>query len=147
MAALASINPSITAVADEQFRDILGDVVPQVAEGDTIFETSYKPNCLTYHASTKNGGLAVFSEVYFPWGWKATIDGTPVELGRVNYLLRALKVPAGTHSIEMKFDPDSVKVTVTIAKCAIILIFISLLVALLFCCKTRVEGDNNDESI
>lgn len=147
MAALDSINPSITAVADEQFRDILGDVVPQVAEGDTIFETSYKPNCLTYHASTKNGGLAVFSEVYFPWGWKATIDGTPVDLGRVNYLLRALKVPAGTHSIEMKFDPDSVKVTVTIAKCAIILIFISLLVALLFCCKTRVEGDNNDESI
>ncbi|MBQ9073404.1 MAG: hypothetical protein IJY30_02940, partial [Muribaculaceae bacterium] len=89
----------------------------------------YAPNRLTYHAKSAGGGLAVFSEVYFPWGWKATIDGEPAEIGRVNYILRAMRIPAGSHEVVMTFDPDSVKVTVTAARIAITLIFVALIAA------------------
>ena len=94
--------------------------------GDTIFETYYAPNRLKYHVKTAKGGVAVFSEVYFPWGWHATVDGKPVEPGRVNYLLRALKVPAGSHTVEMWFDPESLHTTTTVAYVAIIAIYLLL---------------------
>ncbi len=129
MDALQSLMPAHEAVADKKFRDILGEDIPPVAPGDTIYETAYAPNRLTYHARSANGGLAVFSEVYFPWGWKATIDGAETPIGRVNYVLRAMRIPAGSHSIEMVFDPDSIKNTVNIARTAIILIYISLIAA------------------
>ena len=71
----------------------------------------------------------MFSEVYFPWGWHATIDGTPVEIGRVNYLLRAIKLPAGEHTIEMSFNPKSLNVTVSIAYVSIVCIYIIMIIA------------------
>lgn len=71
--------------------------------------TSYTPNEVKYHASTANGGIGVFSEIYFPWGWNADIDGTPAKIARVNYVLRALAIPAGSHEISMTFNPASVK--------------------------------------
>ncbi|MDE5808177.1 MAG: hypothetical protein K2H76_08670, partial [Muribaculaceae bacterium] len=91
MAALDTLNTATAAVADVQFRNVLGNASP-VIPGDTIYETTYAPNRLTYHASTAKGGVAVFSEIFFPWGWNATIDGKPAEIGRVDYVLRALKV-------------------------------------------------------
>lgn len=72
----------------------------------------------------------MFSEVFFPWGWTATIDGNPAEIGRVNYLLRALKVPAGEHEIVMTFDPQSTHTASTVASVSIILIYILLVGAL-----------------
>ena len=149
MAALDTIQPAITAVADVKFKEILGSEIPQKQPGDTIFETTYAPNKLTYHAHSANGGLAVFSEVYFPWGWKATIDGNPVEIGRVNYLLRALRVPAGSHTIEMKFDPDSIHNTVNAARIAIILIYVALMGAAVLALTRKPEQENTtatDES-
>lgn len=150
MAALDTLQPAITAVADVKFKEILGSEIPQKLPGDTIFETTYAPNRLTYHAHSANGGLAVFSEVYFPWGWKATIDGNPAEIGRVNYLLRALRVPAGSHTIEMKFDPDSIRNTVNAARIAIILIYVALIGAAVLALtrKPKQEEDTaaTDES-
>ena len=70
--------------------------------------------------------MAVFSEVYFPWGWHVTIDGKPAELGRVNYVLRALNIPAGEHEVEMVFDPQSLHTTDMLARIAIILIYVAL---------------------
>ncbi len=131
MEALSTLDPATRAVADRKFRDILGDNIPSPAPGDTIFETSYAPDRLTYSAHTANGALAVFSEVYFPWGWECTIDGKPVEIGRVNYLLRAVRIPAGHHAVEMKFKPKSVTHTVAAARTSIILIYILLAVAVL----------------
>lgn len=122
MSGLSHIDLRREAVADGRFRSILGESSPR-QPGDTIFETSYAPNRLTYHVTTKQGGVAAFSEVYFPWGWNATIDGKPAEIGRVNYLLRAMKIPAGSHTIEMRFDPQSLHTTGTIARICIILIF------------------------
>ena len=130
MAALATIDPTAVAVADERFRTVLGDNVPSVVPGDTVVMTSYSPNTLTYDVTTKNGGVCVFSEVWFPWGWKATIDGKPAQLGRVNYILRALRVPAGSHKVSMTFDPDSIHNTTTAAYICVTLIYLLLLAAL-----------------
>jgi uncharacterized membrane protein YfhO len=74
--------------------------------------------------------LAVFSEIYFPWGWHVDIDGNAVEPGRVNYVLRALRIPAGEHVVTMRFDPQSIHVTDTAATVAVILVFAAVLVAL-----------------
>lgn len=125
---ISNFNPAVEAVADKRFEAVLGEAVPH-AEGDTIFETTYAPNALTYHASSQRGGVAVFSEVYFPWGWKATIDGNEAEIGRVNYVLRALRIPAGSHTVRFVFDPESVHVTETLAYIAIILIYVALAAA------------------
>jgi hypothetical protein len=131
MAMLSVIEPDSVAVADKKFANILGKKATPKAVGDTIFETSYTPSSLTYSATSKNGGVAVFSEIYFPWGWEATIDGKPVDIARVNYVLRAITVPAGHHKIEMRFNPTSVSTTVSVARTAVILIYLLLAVAVI----------------
>ena len=142
MAALDSIDPAITAVADVKFKSILGEKATPKTDGDTIYLTTYAPNRLTYHAESAKGGLAVFSEVYFPWGWNVTIDGEPVELARVNYVLRALKIPAGKHTIEMHFDPQSIHTTNTIAIIAVILIYIALIASVVFSVLEKPKKDD-----
>lgn len=111
------------AVADRSFAGILGAAQP-VAAGDGITLGDYTPNTLTYTTRSTLGGVAVFSEVYFPWGWNATIDGEPATLGRVNYFLRALAVPAGTHTVVLDFNPASVRRAVTAAYVCVILIYL-----------------------
>jgi len=143
MAFLDNFNPAHSAVADAKFRQQLGEA-RAVQPGDTIYETSYAPNHLTYKSHSANGGLAVFSEIYFPWGWKVNVDGKPVEMGRVNYVLRALQLPAGDHEIDFKFAPDEVNKTQTWARVAVIAIYILLLLALnfaLFGYKLRKSGE------
>lgn len=131
MNALNGLSPDSIAVADKKFEQTLGSSSPK-SSGDTIFETSYAPNRLTYHAESKNGGVAVFSEVYFPWGWTATINGQEIPIGRVNYVLRALNIPAGKHSIEFKFDPQSLHVTDTLSTTAIIIIYLLCAASIIF---------------
>ncbi len=130
MDALDTLDPATEAVADRKFASVLGSSVAPKVAGDTIFETAYAPGHLTYSATTANGGTAVFSEVYFPWGWHATIDGKPAEIGRVNYILRALNVPAGHHTIEFAFNPESVSRSVAAARVAVIAIYILLFLTL-----------------
>lgn len=114
MAALDTINPGHYAVADQSFEEILGQTTAPLP-GDTIYETHYAPNRLKYKSRTSKDNLAVFSEIYFPWGWTATIDGQSVPIGRVDYVLRAIKLPAGEHIVEFVFDPQSLKTTNAIA--------------------------------
>lgn len=126
MAALSVIDPAREAVADVRFRDVLGEAaIP--APGDTIVETTYAPGRLTYAVSSVHGGVAVFSEVFFPWGWHADIDGEPASIGRVDYLLRAMRIPAGDHTITMTFDPQSIHVTDTVATIAVIIIYLIII--------------------
>jgi len=148
MAFLNDFNPAVAAVADAKFRQQLGKAVT-TQPGDTIYETSYAPNHLTYKSHSAAGGLAVFSEVYFPWGWKVTVDGKPVEMGRVNYVLRGLQLPAGDHEIDFKFDPSEVNTTQTCAKVSVILIYLLALVALnyaLFGSRFR-KGKEKDAAV
>ena len=101
------------AVADAKFKEQLGQSVPQ-DDTSIVKLTQYKPNNLTYEVKSSKGGIVVFSEVYYP-GWTATIDGQKVELGRVDYILRALQVKPGTHKVVLDFHPSSLKMTETVA--------------------------------
>ncbi|MDE5662419.1 MAG: YfhO family protein [Muribaculaceae bacterium] len=123
MEALSTIDPAREAVADASFRNILGEARAK-APGDTIYLTSYAPDRLKYRASSAAGGLALFSEVYFPWGWQVTVDGKEVEMGRADYTLRALPIPAGQHEVEFYFNPRSLTVTNNIGVAAVVVIFI-----------------------
>lgn len=110
--ALKRLNLRRQAVADEKFREVLGESVPQ---GEAVARlTVYKPNNLTYEVKSDKGGVLVFSEIYYP-GWTVTIDGQPAELGRVNYVLRALQVTPGSHRVVLDFHPTSVRKTETVA--------------------------------
>ncbi len=129
MDALSTIKPAHAAVADRSFSDKLA-APAHTSPGDTIFLTSYAPNRLAYHVNAAAPALAVFSEVYFPWGWHATIDGTPAQIGRVNYLLRAMNVPAGSHTIEMWFEPQAINNATNAARIAVILIYMLFAAAL-----------------
>lgn len=126
MAALERLDTRHAAVADEQFRSQLEG--SPLGSGE-VTNTGYEANELHYDIRSDKGGLVVFSEVYYP-GWTATIDGQPAELGRVNYILRALKVPAGSHKVVMTFKPTSVKATNTIAFVALGLIVVLFVGAL-----------------
>lgn len=138
---LGTVNTATTAVADKKFKSVLGEAAP-VDSTDVITETSYAPNRLTYRTRSTRGGVAVFSEVFFPWGWHATIDGKPAEIGRVNYVLRAMRIPAGDHTVEMRFDPESIRVTDTLASVSVILIYIAAVAAAVFgIFGTRREKD------
>lgn len=81
----------------------------------TIKLDLYKSNHLKYTSNNSNNGFAVFSEVYYAHGWKATIDGKEASIYRVNYTLRGLEIPKGKHTIEFKFEPEVVKTGSTIA--------------------------------
>ncbi|MFN8326459.1 MAG: YfhO family protein, partial [Flavobacteriaceae bacterium] len=81
----------------------------------TIKLDLYKPNHLKYTSNNTNHGFAVFSEIYYPKGWKATIDGKETPIYRVDYTLRGLEIPKGKHTIEFKFEPEVVKTGSTIA--------------------------------
>ena len=126
MAALDSLQPRRSAVADSRFSSMLGHASPS-APGDTIALTSYAPDRLEYQATSANGGLAVFSEIYYPNGWQLLIDGQPAEIGRVNYLLRAARIPAGTHKLVMTFEPATIAVTNGVAYGAVSLVYLLLL--------------------
>ncbi len=126
---LDKFNPATSAVADKKFSKILGQAKPK-QDGDTIYETKYAPNRLEFKSHSAAGGLAVFSEIYFPWGWNATIDDKKAEIGRVNYVLRAMQLPAGDHTIVMDFHPQEVTKTDTWAKIAIAAIFLLSLAAI-----------------
>ena len=113
------------AVADEKFQAQLGDAVTQDTTS-TVDIKSYEPNQLTYEVNSGKGGVLVFSEVYYP-GWTATIDGEPAELGRVNYILRALNVKPGKHEVVLSFFPKSVDVTESIAYTAYAILLLVLI--------------------
>ena len=109
-----------TAIVDAKFKDALKGVTDGFKQDSlsTIRLTSYEPNQLVYETSSPKDGVVVFSEIYYP-GWQATIDGQPADIARADYILRAMNVPAGKHTIEMRFDPKSLHVTEGIAYGAI----------------------------
>ena len=101
------------AVADARFRSQLGEA--KVQDSTSIVRiTAYEPNQLTYDVRSATGGIVVFSEIFYP-EWTAMVDGKAAELGRVNYVLRALQVDKGHHTVVLTFDPKSVKQTETVA--------------------------------
>ena len=112
------------AVADKKFEAALGQA--KANDSTAIVKLDkYEPNNLQYTVNSKNGGVVVFSEIYYP-GWTATIDGQPAELGRVNYILRAVSVKPGKHTVVLDFHPTSISTTETIAYIAIVILFLAI---------------------
>lgn len=103
--ALKGFRPDSVAIIDKSFSSELQGFEPLFDSSDQIILKQYKPNYLKYKANSKNGGLAVFSEIYYPKGWNAYLDGKPVSHFRANYVLRAMVLPAGSHSLEFRFEP------------------------------------------
>lgn len=123
IAAVGQLNLRHEAVADSRFKEELGEAVAQ--DGTSVVQLkSYAPNELAYEVQSGKGGVLVFSEVYYP-GWTATVDGEPAELGRVDYILRAMNVKAGTHEVVLTFKPRSVERTETIAYSSYIILLLA----------------------
>ena len=128
--ALNTADPAVTAVVDARFKETLKGLTESHRDSlSTIRLTSYAPNRLVYETENSGDAVAVFSEIYYPDGWQVTIDGQPVTLGRADYILRALYIPAGKHTVEMRFDPQSLHVTEGIAYTALALMVIGVIAA------------------
>jgi hypothetical protein len=104
---LDKFDPKVTAIVNKRFEPMLGSFKTGLGEGE-IKLTEYQPNYLKYEA-TVNGGsqLAVFSEIYYPKGWKSFVDGKQTDHVQANFVLRAMVIPEGKHQIEFKFEPES----------------------------------------
>lgn len=143
--ALSTENLHKVAVVDKAFESAIGNGAKTAPQDSTsaITLTKYEANALDYEANSKNGGLAVFSEVYYP-GWTATIDGQPLEIGRANYILRAAYIPAGKHTIHMEYKPASIGVTETMAYIALALLILAFIAALGLTIRKELKNTPNE---
>jgi hypothetical protein len=136
--ALHGMDTKHSAVADKKFENVLGKAVP--GSKGHIKLTQYAANELAYEVDSEKGGIAVFSEIYYP-EWTCLVDGKETEIGRVNYVLRAIRLEPGKHSVVFRFDPKSIHTTEAIAYAAlgILALILLLLCVLPFYKRTKQE--------
>jgi hypothetical protein len=138
---LSFFNPKDTAVMDEQ--DKIEDLAGlQVDSNASIQLVENKNDEITYKAKTNAKQLAVFSEIYYKDGWKATIDDKEAPIVKVNYVLRGLVIPAGDHTIKFEFKPASITSARQIAGIASILLWLSLVTMIAFAVKNMNKKEN-----
>ena len=140
IAAVGQMNLRHEAVADAKFKIQLGEAVEQDSVSRVIIKT-YEPNELTYEVNSGKGGVVVFSEIYYP-GWTATVDGQPVEVGRVNYVLRAINIKGGSHKVVLEFRPKTIDTTEAIAYGSLVALVIAIAVSLFL--TYRKEKENKE---
>jgi hypothetical protein len=107
IAELGKLNTKNKALIDKRYSQLISGINLSIDSTATILLETYQPNYLKYISKTNSEQLAVFSEIYYPKGWVATIDGEPTDHFRANYVLRAMLVPKGEHVIEFRFLPQS----------------------------------------
>ncbi len=145
---LPSANETIKALEDLNTKRVAvqenkADTNAKRFETDSLAQikvVEYKPNYIKYKSQNNFDGFAVFSEIYYPHGWQAFVDGKPAEFTRVNYVLRGMALPAGTHTIEFKFDPEVVKLGSNIALASSGVLGILILLGLFYTYKKRQES-------
>ena len=125
--ALNTINLHNTLVTDVKFNDFVKDFKPNHDSAAKIQLTKYAPDYVEYDYTASAPGTVVFSEIYYPYGWKAYIDGQPSDHFRANYTLRAMNVPAGQHHIRFEFRPDTVEKWGTVSVACCYLIYLTIL--------------------
>ena len=135
--AIKTIDPKKEAVVDRRFAEMISVADLSGASGDTIFLTSYEPNLLTYKAELSSERVAVFSEIYYKYGWKAFIDEKPAGHFRTDYVLRGMTLPAGSHTISFKFEPESYRTGNRVSLAGSVLLLVFLLLAALPLLKKR----------
>ena len=124
---LDSLDTKSTAVIHTDFLNKIPTENIRRDSTASIDLVGHQPNHLVYETATKTDQLAVFSEVYYPNGWDAYIDGKPVDHFRANYTLRSMVVPAGVHQIEFRFQPQVIRTGSKITLASSILFFLLLL--------------------
>jgi hypothetical protein len=135
IAALKDFDPATEAVVDvSKF-----PVQPQqyTAAGSTIKLTGYEPNNLKYAVTAAQAGFVVFSEIYYPEGWQAYLDGKPVPHVRANYVLRVMNIPAGQHTVEFKFAPKSYEIGNTVSLISSILMLLVIIGGVVYAVKAK----------
>lgn len=125
---VGEIDPAKLLIVDKRFSDILEGKTFEADTTAMIELSEAEPNHLTYLTDARKDLLAVFSEVYYPNGWQAYIDGEPAEHFRANWILRAMVVPAGKHSIEFRFEPAIYSTGETISLASSILLLLLVLI-------------------
>jgi hypothetical protein len=126
LAALHGLATKHVAVVDKKFQDVLGNEALQSDSTAKVTLTEYEANRLAYEVNSQKGGVMVFSEIYYP-GWTCTVDGQDTQIARADYVLRAIRVPAGKHTVVMTFDPQTVHITETIAYTALAILALLLI--------------------
>jgi hypothetical protein len=126
---IRSINPATEAVVDRRFADQLVTSILPASPADTIFMTSYKANMLTYESVLSTDRIAIFSEIYYKYGWQAYIDNNPADHFRADYVLRGMVVPAGKHTITFKFEPQSYNIGNRVSLAGSVILLVMLLYA------------------
>ena len=101
--ALGNTDLTTMAVVDKRFEELLSDDLRHKETSGSVVLTEYRPNRMTYSISAEQKSLVVFSDIYYEGGWRASVDGEPVSILRANYILRALSVEAGEHTVEFEF--------------------------------------------
>ncbi len=134
--ALYGLNTKSDAVIQQKNKEITPVASSYNTDGKITLQ-SYKPNYLVYETDSKDKGFAVFSEIYYPKGWDAYIDGKLTPHTCVNYVLRGMEIPAGKHKVEFKFEPKSYRTGNTIAMIGSILVLIAVGGGLFFATKKK----------
>ncbi|MCY7293125.1 MAG: YfhO family protein, partial [Ferruginibacter sp.] len=135
MKALTNLNTRDSAVVDESFKPMVTAFSP--ADSSAIIkQTAFQNEAISYESNSTTNNIAVFSEIYYK-DWHAYLDGKPVPYFKANYVLRAMVVPAGKHTIEFKFEPQVYFMSRSVSAVANWIVFILLLVAIFFEWKKR----------
>jgi len=112
---------------------------------DAIQMTYYSPNELHYHYLTSSDRPVIFSEIYYPKGWHASVDGKDIELFRADWIFRGAVLPAGEHDIVMRFDPKVYPVSKNVSMASsvtlLLMIFVSIIGAVVFAKKEKKEEE------
>jgi LPXTG-motif cell wall-anchored protein len=138
--ALKEVDLQNTAVINEDFKDILGDNVGFNAQAQ-IELVSEQPNELVYKTSSNSEQLAVFSESYYQPGWQAYIDGEEVPHAQVNYVLRAMNIPAGDHTVTFSFEPEVINTGSQITLASSIILALSVLGGIFYGFKRKKKKE------
>ena len=139
IASLTNFNPATTAFVDIRFKDAISDTIRTVDSAAFIRLETYAPNHLQYSVQTAHDATAVFSEIYYKKGWNGYINNELVPHFRVNYVLRAMEIPAGTHTIDFKFEPHMYAVSNKVSLVSSLILLILLVSVLGWEVKSRIE--------
>ena len=143
---LKNFDPKSTAIVNKRFENELGGFKTASGEGEVKL-IEYKPNYLKYEANvTGSEQLAVFSEIYYPKGWISLIDGKETDHFQVNFVLRAMVIPAGTHQIEFKFEPQSYFIGNKVSLASSILLLLAIAGYLIYVFKLKIKNNGSQST-
>lgn len=141
-------DPGNVAVVNKEFKKQVEGVTAK-DPNSSIIQTSYKPNELLYSFESSKDELVVFSEIYYPGGWQAYVDGKPMDHFRVNYLLRGMKVPAGKHEIKFEYKKKSFEVgsTISLISSSLVILLVLFYLYLVFSKSDKLKSELVDEMV